>query len=336
MNNVKTPVAFLIFNRPDTTERVFAAIRNARPKRLLVVADGPRSTHPDDGRKCRAARSIIEGVDWDCEVLKNYSDVNLGCKRRVSSGLDWVFSAVDRAIILEDDILPDPTFFPYCDELLERYAEDERVGAICGCNFQDGIKRSTASYYFSRYGHIWGWASWARAWKYYDVNMNLWPIIRDGNQLQNIIENKRTLAYCSERFEATYKGEIDTWDYQWTFACWIQNMSAILPEVNLIQNIGFGEDATHTTNSTDNEVMLRPKSLTFPLKHPELLIRNTIADAYTEDKLGWKKMRLWRRLLFSCATFFSLLIRGEFKMIHSKLRRRLHGRLKPNQPLPIE
>ncbi len=153
---VETPVAFLVFNRPDLTARVFAEIAKVRPKKLLVVADGPRPKRPEDSEKCAAVRSIIDQADWDCEVLKNYSDTNLGCRHRVSSGLNWVFDTVDRAIILKDDVLPHPTFFRFCDELLDRYADDERVGAICGCNFQDGMKRGPCSYYFSRYNHVWG------------------------------------------------------------------------------------------------------------------------------------------------------------------------------------
>ena len=151
-----TPVAFIIFNRPDTTKRVFAEIAKARPPKLLVIADGPRADHPADVEKCAAVRAIIDGVDWDCEVLKNYSDVNLGCKRRVSSGLDWVFDTVEEAIILEDDCLPHPTFFRFCEEMLEKYRDDKRIAMISGDNLQFGRKRTGYSYYFSRYPHIWG------------------------------------------------------------------------------------------------------------------------------------------------------------------------------------
>src|SRR6185369_14461868 len=163
-----TPVAFIIFNRPDTTEKVFAEIARARPPKLLVIADGPRAGRAGEADRCAATRAIIDRVDWDCKVLTNYSDVNLGCKNRVASGIDWVFEQVPEAIILEDDCLPDPTFFRFCEELLIRYREDERISQICGANFQFGRKRSNDSYYFSRYNHIWGWASWRRAWQHYD------------------------------------------------------------------------------------------------------------------------------------------------------------------------
>jgi hypothetical protein len=180
---IKTPVAFLVFNCPDTTIRVFEEIRCARPPKLLVVADGPRADRPGEADKCQAVRAVIETVDWPCEVLKNYSDVNLGCKIRVSSGLDWVFEQVEEAIILEGDCLPHPTFFRFCEELLETYRDDERIGMISGDNFQFGRKRGDASYYFSRYNHIWGWASWRRAWQHYDRNMAIWPKFRDDHWL---------------------------------------------------------------------------------------------------------------------------------------------------------
>src|SRR5262245_44252833 len=209
------PVAFLIFNRPGVTRRVFAEIARARPKRLLVVADGPRSA--DEAEKCVAARSVIDQVDWDCEVLINFSDVNLGCKRRVSSGLDWVFEHCDGAIILEDDCLPSQAFFPYCAELLEKYRDDDRVMMISGNNFQFGRKHSPYSYYFSRYAHIWGWASWRMAWRRHDIWMSRWPSLRETSWLQNLLDDPAAVRHFRETFDRTYDGQIDTWDYQWTF-----------------------------------------------------------------------------------------------------------------------
>jgi hypothetical protein len=168
-----TPVAFFIFNRPDTTEQVFSEIVRVKPHKLLVIADGPRSERQGEAEKCSQARSIIDRVNWDCEILTNFSEINLGCKVRVSSGIDWVFEHVEEAIILEDDCLPDPTFFRYCQVMLDHYRNDQRIGMISGDNFQNGIKRNMDSYYFSRYVHIWGWATWRNRWQnYYDVNIN--------------------------------------------------------------------------------------------------------------------------------------------------------------------
>ncbi|MCA2504064.1 MAG: glycosyltransferase family 2 protein [Microcystis sp. M54BS1] len=280
-----TPVAFLIFNRPDTTARVFEAIRQAKPPKLLVVADGPRADRADDIEKCKAARAIIEGVDWDCEVLTNYSDVNLGCKNRVSSGLDWVFHTVEEAIILEDDCLPHPSFFRFCQELLDYYRDDKRIMAISGDNFQLGRNRTEYSYYFSRYSHIWGWATWRRAWQYYDVKMKLWQEIRDGNWLESILGKTQAVKYWTKIFQTYYDGKIDTWDYPWNFACWIQNGLTILPNVNLVSNIGFGEDATHTIGSKSRLANLGVQEMNFPLKCPPFLIRNEGADNYTQKNI---------------------------------------------------
>lgn len=278
---LKTPVAFIIFNRPDTTSQVFEEIRKAKPPLLLVVADGPREGHPDDSQQCARARAVIENVDWKCEVRNNYSEVNLGCKRRVSSGLEWVFRQVPEAIILEDDCLPDPTFFPYCEELLERYRHDERVGQISGSNFQSGHKRTGFSYYFSRYYQAWGWASWGRAWKNYDVDMKAWPEIRKGGWLRDILGGWQYVAYWTYVLDMTYWGELDTWDYQWMFHCWLQSRLAVLPDVNLVSNIGFDSRATHMTGCSWSKDMRRG-AMAFPLLHPPLILRNTAADRYEE------------------------------------------------------
>ncbi len=183
---IKTPVVVIIFKRTDTTEKVFEAIRLAKPPKLFVIADGPRADHPGEAEKCEAARAIIERVDWECEVLKNYSDTNLGCAKRVSSGLDWVFSNVEEAIILEDDCVPHLTFFPFCEELLEKYRYDTRIASISGQNVQFGRERTNYSYYFSRYNHCWGWATWRRAWQHFDFDMKLWPEIKKGHLLDDI------------------------------------------------------------------------------------------------------------------------------------------------------
>jgi hypothetical protein len=278
---VETPIAFLIFNRPDTTLRVFKEIAKVRPPKLLVIADGPRSSHLNEADKCAATRAIINQVDWDCEVLTNYSEINLGCKKRVSSGLDWVFNTVEEAIILEDDCLPHPTFFRYCEELLEYYRHDQRVMHISGDNFQVGRKRNSDSYYFSRYSHVWGWASWRRAWKHYDVEIKLWESVKEGNWLIDILGDQKIALSWEKTFQSVYDGKIDTWDYQWLFACWVQSGFAILPNSNLISNIGFGVDATHTTGASEF-ANIPVESMEFPLRHPLYILRNAQADQFSQ------------------------------------------------------
>jgi len=282
---LKTPVAFIIFNRPDTTERVFAEIAKARPSKLLVVADGPRENRAGEAEKCTATRAIIDRVDWDCEVLTNFSDRNLGCKRRVSSGIDWVFEQVEEAIILEDDCLPDPTFFRYCQELLERYRHDQRIGLISGDNFQFGRRRNDDSYYFSKYVHIWGWATWRDRWTgSYDVSMARWPRIRDEGWLADMVGNEREAAFWNKIFERVYRGGIDTWDYQWVFANWVEGRLSVMPTMNLISNIGFNRgDATHTGGESELANLPR-EPMRFPLRHPPGEFRNIQADQFSEIK----------------------------------------------------
>ena len=275
---LETPVAFIIFNRPDTTERVFAEIAKARPTKLFVIADGPRADRPGEAEKCAAARAVIDRVDWECEVLRNYADVNLGCRQRPPTGISWVFEQVAEAIILEDDCVPQPTFFRFCEELLEKYRDDERVMHIGGSNFQLGHIRGPFSYYFSRYNPIWGWATWRRAWQHYDVAMKLWPELRDTSWLLDIQGDPRAAETLRNIFDRTYAGLTDTWDHQWNYTCWTQNGLAILPNINLVCNIGFGDDSTHLKSASNRLAYLPTQDMVFPLQHPPYVVRDTEAD----------------------------------------------------------
>lgn len=279
---MKTAVAFLVFNRPDTTKQVFERIRQARPPKLLVVADGPRDSHPTDPEKCAAARAIIETIDWDCEVLKNYSETNLGCKKRISSGLDWVFEQEEEAIILEDDCLPDPTFFPFCEELLEKYRHDCRIMHISGNNFQFGRRRTEYSYYFSIYNHCWGWATWRRAWNLYDLKMKKLHEPVTKKHFRQLLKDPYAVRYWMSKFSKTQSNKIDTWDYQWTFCCWMNYGLTILPEVNLVTNIGFNQVGTHTKWSKDIYANLATQPITFPLEHPTSITPCRKADQFTQ------------------------------------------------------
>ena len=275
--SISTPVAFFIFNRPDLTKIVFDAIAQAKPKQLLVVADGPRVSA--EAEKCQITRSVIDQIDWECEVLINYSEKNMGCKHRVSSGLDWVFAQVEEAIILEDDCLPAPSFFDFCETLLDRYRHDERIMMISGDNFQNGQPTNDYSYYFSKYTHIWGWASWRRAWQYYDVNMTTWPEYKKSNAICSVCEDPCEQKFWIDTFDRVFDGAVDTWDYQWLYASWCQSGLSILPNSNLISNIGFGIDGTHTYN--DSPWARLPIADIWEIKHPPFMVRNKLADTYT-------------------------------------------------------
>jgi hypothetical protein len=288
-----TPVAFIIFNRPDTTARVFAEIAQAKPPKLLVIGDGPRTSREGEAQRVAQTRAIIEQVNWPCEVLTNFSDTNMGCRKRVSSGIDWIFQQVEEAIILEDDCLPEPSFFQFCQEMLERYRDDQRIGMISGDNFQFGRRYSQDSYYFSKYVHIWGWATWRNRWQAYDVDMTQWPLVRNQDRLESLVMAIDEAPYWSRRFERVYQGKIDSWAYPWVFSNWMEGRLSITPSVNLISNIGFGADATHTTNSSPL-ANLPTEAILFPLTHPVIRARNVIAD-HINDRHCFRTSH-WKRL----------------------------------------
>jgi hypothetical protein len=272
----RAPVAFLIFNRPNETARVFERIRDARPRTLLVIADGPRNDAEHD--LVERTRSVVQKVDWSCDVRVNASATNLGCRKRVSSGLDWVFNEVNDAIILEDDCLPDPTFFRFCDEMLDRYRDEPRVMHVGGTNFQLGKRPTSDSYYFSAINQIWGWATWGRAWRsHYDVSMKRWPDMRNTSFLRDLI-GEEIAAKVKAGFDDIHAGRTDSWDNQWTFAMWLAQGLAILPAVNLISNIGFGASATHTRKANSAIANQPTEPIDFPLKHPSEISRNSPAD----------------------------------------------------------
>lgn len=265
--DIKTPVAFFIFNRPDTTEKVFEAIRGARPPKLLVVADGPRAGRPDEAERCAAVRAVIDRVDWPCEVLTNYADANMGCKKRISSGLDWVFTMVEEAIILEDDCLPHPDFFRFCELMLERYRDDERVMMIGGTNYLLDTMAMGKSYLFSRYYPIWGWATWRRAWRAYDITMKDWGRLKAEGQLNSFYTQAFMRKYVASMFDAAASGCIDTWDIQWFYTCLFNNGVCAIPRVNLISNIGLV--GTHTSGDTSNNLFPVFGMDVNDLKHPD-------------------------------------------------------------------
>ena len=252
------------------------------------------------------------GVDWPCRVLRNYADTNLGCARRVSSGIAWAFEHVDEAVVLEDDCVPAPSFFTFCGGMLERFRHDTRIMCVSGDNFQPG-PRGPFSYYFSKYPHCWGWATWRRAWNHFDFDMTGWPEFRDRGGLASVCPDPAERTYWAERFASVAAGRMDSWAYRWTYACWSQSGMTVLPEVNLVSNIGFGPDATHTVTAASIEG--RPTGVLGEIRHPRFVIEDRAADEYTfrthfcptrpVEPLWRKALRLpsciWRRFTASKA-----------------------------------
>lgn len=260
------PVLLMIYNRPEQTKKVFEQIQRLKPQRLFISADGPcEGQHVASNE----ARKVVNDVDWGCKVYKKFSDKNMGCRVAVSSAIDWFFEHVEKGIILEDDTLPHISFFNYCRELLDFYKEDTRVMHIAGTN-RGCDSDMPYSYYFSSYVQIWGWATWRRAWKKYDVNMCEWPNLR--NRLKNYIFDHDECNKRFKNFERVYNGEIDTWDYQWHLSVLQNHGLAVIPRVNMISNIGFGVNATHTKDINNPFAEIPRQQMDIPLRHPPTIV----------------------------------------------------------------
>lgn len=290
-----TPVVFFVFNRPAVTERVFREIAKCRPAHLMVVGDGARPQRRGEDELVDATRSIIDRVDWECDLRTNFSDVNLGCKQRVASGLEWVFSSVGEAIILEDDCLPNPSFFSFCQQMLDRYRDDTRVSNICASNFQDGQSRSQHGYYFSKYFHCWGWASWRRTWETFDIHLDTWPEFLAMQGLAEVADSAEEVRYWRRIFDQQVRVESNSWAYSWLYSSFAQRGLNVLPDHNLTSNIGFGGDATHTSGGDSHLANMSTRSV-FVSSHPQTVIRHKTADQYTFHHVyrrprGVKKLR---------------------------------------------
>ena len=276
----ETPILFLIFNRPDTTKQVFEQIKKIKPKYLFIAADGPRQDKEGEAEKCHETRKIVlESIAWDCELKTLFRDENFGCGKAVSSAITWFFDNVEEGIILEDDCLPHLDFFPYCSQLLEFHRNNDKVMFISGDNFQDGIHRGNGSYYYSTYIHVWGWASWRRVWKNYSFSLAEINEIMLRKIMKHYFSKKTERKYWIRIFWLMKQSKIDTWDYQVFFSIWKNKGLSIIPNVNMISNIGFGNEATHTTE-TNHKLANTPTYNILPIRHPKDIFINKQADKY--------------------------------------------------------
>lgn len=242
--NPQSPLLFLVFNRPETTERVFAAIRQARPTRLYIAADGPRPDKEGEAEQVRRVREIVTAVDWDCRVRTLFRDHNLGCKMAVSGAISWFFEQEEEGIILEDDCLPNQSFFAFCSKMLAQYRDDTRIMMVSGTNYLFEEFPENQVYFFSRYFAIWGWATWKRAWRKYDPDIGSWPAYKNSRYLDSIFGEPAVARYFAGIFDQVTNKRIDTWDLQWVYCCLINYGLSIVPTRNLVANIGFA--GTHT------------------------------------------------------------------------------------------
>ena len=285
-----------MFNRPQLTERLIGVLEKVRPSRLLLVADGPRPGNAEDIKKCAAVRKLFEDLAWDCQVERNFAKSNMGSFKRNSSGISWVFEKVEGAILLEDDCIPDLSFFPFCQELLERYQNEEKVGLISGNNFlQPGsAPGENTSYFFSRYATTWGWASWRRIWRQVDLDMPYWAEFRDSGSLKSTVYTREEEDYWKWIYNSIQERIMrNAWDYQLMLTCLKNNLYTIVPEINLVTNSGFGRDATNCSDETSPVSDYPVESMAFPLRHPRKIESSAKRDylifniRFGKNRLSW-------------------------------------------------
>lgn len=275
-----TPVLLIIFNRFDTTQQVITKLREALVPKLYIYCDGPRRNKVGEAEQLKDVQNkVLRAIDWPCEVITNFKIENEGPRLAIGHAVSWLFETEEQGIILEHDCVPHLSFFNFCETLLQHYANDERIMHISGDNFQFGKWRGDGSYYFSRFNHIWGFATWKRAWKHYDLNMSHYPAFKESGRIKEILPFKRAQKIWIDILDKTYSGVLQTWDYQWTFAIWNLNGLAVLPNVNLISNVGFDSLALNTTNSKHRLANL-PSGEMGVISHPSEIKVDEDADNY--------------------------------------------------------
>lgn len=291
------PVVFIVFRRPNATRRVFKQIQSARPPYLHVVVDAPRPDRPEEKVLCADVLKIIEnGVNWNCSLTYDIAKSNMGCGRRVSSGISAAFQRFDRAIILEDDCLPADDFFKYASQALEEYHGNDEVMHISGSVIV-GAGCTKEGHRLSRYQHIWGWASWRRAWAHYDFEMRGFNACDIGRRIAPFLKTVEDVEYWKKRFQQVHDQTVDTWDYQWTYACWKRGALSVLPNENLVKNIGFGQGAVHTTEA-DDPLADRPLgSAKLPFVRNELVVNERL-DQEIQETLYRSRETIYRKLRY--------------------------------------
>lgn len=331
-SNIDIPIAIIFFNRPEALENVFASVKKARPSNLFLIQDGARENHPNDEENIERCREIVESIDWECEVRKNYSEVNLGCGGRIYSGISWCFEYVDRLVILEDDCVPSDSFYMFCKEVLERYLHDPRVGMISGMNHLDEFNLIDYDYLFSTVGSIAGWATWKRSWSTIDYEMKF----LDNENVIRLIKNcasqkcrpKKLLKNGLERRAILRNdGKLTSWSYQRGINDYLHSALVIVPKKNLMTNIGLTSESVHSPNDIKKVprglrriYQLKLYDFDFPLKHPEFIIEDyEYNDMVRKIMDGNSFVKLYRK--FESA--FYQIIYGDIKKVFKKIKKKL-------------
>lgn len=328
------PVLLLAFNRPDLARRVLGAIRETRPARLFLAVDGPRAGRAGEAAVCAEVRRLAAEVDWPCEVKTRFNEENQGCKRGVSGAITWFFEHVEEGIILEDDCLPHPSFFPYCAAMLARYRDDERVGMVSGDNFRPREEWRGSGHEFSIFTFIWGWATWRRAWRRFDGDLSDWPERRRGDWLRKALGRAEAAAHWTGIFDRCHGGRLDSWAYPWSYSCWKAGYLCVVPGCNLVSNIGFDERSTHTFDPANPNARLPvaeigpPWDVATEPRRDRRQDERYLRSVYGVRLFNWRKrarlsFRAWRARAADRAGWWTLPLAGRRARV-----RRLVGLLK--------
>ena len=295
------PILLIVFNRPQTTEKIFERIRQLKPQKLFVAADAPRPHKDQDEFLCQKVRQLATNVDWDCEVKTLFQPQNLGCGKAPAQAISWFFSHVEEGIILEDDCLADITFFRYCAEMLEKFRHDPRIFMVSGTNYVQNWHQDTQSYHFSFYGSCWAWATWRRAWQFFDYQIPLWANPQTAHLIAHQVAHQAYFElYLRPVYQKTFQNPdaVSWWDYQWSFVRYLQSGLAVVPSQNLVKNIGFEADATHTNAaSPDPFVNLPTYSLGFPLQHNPCIVADRLYEQEIYKVLCPPVLPIWKRAI---------------------------------------
>ncbi len=320
--SLQVPVLMITYKRLDTTAKVLDSLRAVRPTRLYVANNAPNPADPADVAKVQAVRDLFDqSVDWPCEVIKLYRTEHLSAKLSISGAITWFFSEVEEGIVLEDDCFCEPSFFAYAAECLERYRLDERVMHISASNFQFGKRWGQDSYYYSHYNHIWGWAGWRRAWQYFDLELKSVDRNQHKRNLDRLFTRSQDRSYWLAIYDYIMSGNLDTWDYHWMFMMWQRNGLGVIPQVNLVQNLGFGADATNSVDPNIALAGLGTEPIAFPLVHPVEVNVQTQADERTATEFfKVDKSAKFGHLKIKIATFISIEQKKRLKKLIVRLK----------------
>ena len=300
---MKIPVYIIIFDRPENTKRLLESLNIYKPETLFIISDGPRKNFENDHERVIQSRKLFEKIDWKCEVFFNNSESNLGCRKRIISGLNWVFGQVEKTIILEDDCIPSEEFFLFMELMLNKYQTNKEISSVCGTNFLPDWNKTKDSYLYSKYCHVWGWGTWKDRWEKIDFNLDKLQEIKKTKFLKSYLGSFRAYLYWHWILNNVKKKKIDSWAYIWNFTNFINNSLSIIPAINLLSNIGIGKDSSNTRSLPYKYIKAEEsrKKLKFPLKYPSKFLSDSKHDLEVEDTIFSKS--IYNRLLWILRKF---------------------------------